>query len=142
MKYLLDTDHITFLQDRSGPEYTALNARMMQHSSTDFTLSIVSFHEQTRGGHTFVNRARTSAQVIHGYRLLLKVLQTFTTMPVLPFDASAAAIFDGLQAQRVRVRTMDLRIASIALARGLVVLTRNLRDFGRVPGLAVEDWTV
>ncbi len=43
--------------------------------------------------------------------------------------------------ERVRIGTMDLRIASIALARGFTVLTRNLVDFERVPGLAVEDWT-
>jgi tRNA(fMet)-specific endonuclease VapC len=36
---------------------------------------------------------------------------------------------------------MDLRIASIALATGMTVLTRNLVDFQRVPNLNVEDWT-
>ncbi|ETX07465.1 MAG: hypothetical protein ETSY2_11025 [Candidatus Entotheonella gemina] len=36
---------------------------------------------------------------------------------------------------------MDLRIASIALSRNMTVLSRNLVDFMRVPGLRVEDWT-
>jgi tRNA(fMet)-specific endonuclease VapC len=61
---------------------------------------------------------------------------------VLPFDATAAAVYDTLAAQRVRLRRMDLRIAAIALAQGLVVVTRNTRDFRRVPGLQIEDWTV
>jgi len=73
--------------------------------------------------------------------LLAQVLRHFTVAPVLPFDEPAAAVFAELVAQRVRVRTMDLRIAATALARGLVVLTCNASDFGQVPGLQIEDWT-
>jgi tRNA(fMet)-specific endonuclease VapC len=89
-----------------------------------------------------ISRARTPADVIRGYTLLLEILQGFRAAPVLPFDAAAAAVFDGLRAQRVRIATIDLRIAAIALSRGLTLLTRNARDFGRVPGLLTEDWTV
>ncbi|MEH1792335.1 MULTISPECIES: type II toxin-antitoxin system VapC family toxin [unclassified Nostoc] len=142
MKYLLDTDHISFLQRRSGLEFTRLTARMGQHSSADFALSIVSFHEQVLGAHNFINRARTNADMIRGYALLLEILQGFTTAPILPFDAGAIALFDQLRSQRVRVSTMDLRIAAIAISRNLVLLTRNFSDFNKVPGLVMEDWTL
>jgi tRNA(fMet)-specific endonuclease VapC len=70
------------------------------------------------------------------------IRQSFVASPVLPFDPPAATEFDALIAQRLRVAMMDLRIASIALSRKLVLLTRNARDFGKVPGLITQDWTV
>lgn len=142
MKYLLDTDHLSFLQRRSGPEFAAIAARMNRYTVADFASSVVSFHEQVLGGHTVIIRSRTMADAILGYSLLLEVLQSFMARAVLPFDAAAAAIFSKLQAQKLRVAAMDLRIAAIALSRGLIVLTRNIRDFGRVPGLVTEDWTI
>jgi tRNA(fMet)-specific endonuclease VapC len=93
VKYLLDTDHITFLQERHGPEYAALSARIARHPPTDFTFPVVSFHEQTLGGHALLNRARTTADLIRGYALLLEILQTYTNSFVLSFDAAAAAVF-------------------------------------------------
>lgn len=142
MKYLLDTDHISFLQKRRGPEHAALIARMARHSPADFTFSIVSFHEQVLGGHALLNRARTTTRLIRGYAFLLETFRSYVTTHVLPFDAAAATVLDGLQAQKLSVATMDLRIAAIALSQGLTLLTRNTRDFGRVPGLVTEDWTV
>lgn len=142
MRFLLDTDHISFLQRRSSSEFTNLIARIAQHSPADFALSVVSFHEQVLGAHSFINRARTPADVIRGYTLLLETLQGFSTAPVLAFDAEATALFNELRVQRVRVSTMDLRIAAIALSRNLVLLTRNLGDFEKVPGLVTEDWTI
>jgi tRNA(fMet)-specific endonuclease VapC len=74
--------------------------------------------------------------------LLVEHLRTFSAAPVLPFDAAAGSVYDDLRRQRVRIATMDLRIAAIALSRGLILLTRNVRDFGKVPGLVTEDWTL
>lgn len=142
MKYLLDTDHISFLQRRSGSEFSRLTARMAQHPIADFALSVVSFHEQVLGAHNFINRARTNTDIIRGYALLFETLQGFATAPVLLFDAGAIAVFDELRGQLVRVSTMDLRIAAIVVSRNLVLLTRNVSDFSKVPGLVTEDWTV
>jgi tRNA(fMet)-specific endonuclease VapC len=142
VRYLLDTDHISFLQRRSSVEFTRLMTRMDRYSPEDFALSAVSFHEQTLGAHNFINRAQTNTDTIRGYNLLIEILQGFASAPVLPFDREAIAVFDELRSQKVRVATMDLRIASIAISRDLVLLTRNVRDFSKVPKLVTEDWTV
>ena len=99
MKYLLDTDHISFLQRRSSVEFARLTMRIDRYSPEDFALSVVSFHEQTLGAHNFINRANTNQDTIRGYTLLQEILQGFTSAPVLPFDAKAIAIFDELRRQ-------------------------------------------
>jgi tRNA(fMet)-specific endonuclease VapC len=142
LKYLLDTDHISILQRRSGPEFLALSARIALHQPADFAFSIVSFHEQVLGAQTFIARARSTKDSIRGYTLLTEILLAFSASPVLPFDAIAGGEFDRLRARNLRIATMDLRIAAITLARSLVLLTRNTKDFSRVPGLTIEDWTL
>lgn len=142
MKYLLDTDHISFLQRRSSSEFIRLTLLMSQYALSDFALSVISFHEQVIGAHSFINRAQTNTDMARGYTLLLETLNSFAKAPVLPFDAKAIAIFDEMRSQKVRVSTMDLRIAAIAISNNLVLLTRNTGDFSKVPSLITEDWTV
>lgn len=59
---------------------------------------------------------------------------------VLPWDARSAELFSDLRRQSVRIGSMDLRIACIALAHDAILLTRNSGDFARVPGLRIENW--
>ena len=100
MRYLLDTDHISFLQRGSGAEFSNLSNRLSQHSPADYVLSIVSFHEQTLGAHTFINRAQIRTDILRGYNLLMQTLQGYSKMIVLPFDAPAIALFEQFQAQK------------------------------------------
>jgi tRNA(fMet)-specific endonuclease VapC len=55
---------------------------------------------------------------------------------------AAQARFDALVKLKLYVGHADLKIAAVALELAATVVTDNLRDFGRVPGLKVEDWTV
>lgn len=142
VKYLLDTDHFSFLQRGSGKEFTQSMTRMDQYSSTEFAVSIISFHEQVLGAHNFINRARTNRDIIRGYTLLQEILQGFTSFSVLPFDMVGVSIFNELRENKVRGSTMDLRIGAIALSRNLILLTRNVADFNKIPDLKIEDWTV
>lgn len=142
MKFLLDTDHISILQKQSGPEYAALMARVGQVPRADLAFCIVSFHEQVLGCNTYIARAKMSTDIVPGYQMFERVLFAFASAPVLAFDNNASAVFNGLSASHLRIATMDLRIASIALCQGLTLLTRNARDFRRVPSLVIEDWTI
>ena len=140
--FVLDTDHVVIAQQQSSVEYGHLIRRIRQHDPSDVFVSVISFHEQVMGWNAYISRARDTAAVVRGYTRLERVLDNFSQAQVLPFDDAAADVFDDLRKQRVRIATMDLRIASIALSRTMTVLTRNLVDFERVPGLQVEDWTL
>jgi tRNA(fMet)-specific endonuclease VapC len=114
---------------------------MAQIPISDFGISIVTVHEQFLGSHTYISRTRNAQDLVKGYEFMTKLVRNIKMIPVVPFDDSASILFDNFQAQKVKVATMDLRIAAIVSSRGLVLLTRNHRDFVKVPGLTIEDWT-
>lgn len=142
MRYLLDTDRLSILQRQAGQDYSNLSRRMAQYPLSDFAVSIVTFHEQVLGSHAYINRARNLNDVVKGYEMMARLVNDFKVLPLVSFDTGAAAIFDRLQSQRIQLAKMDARIAAIALSRELILLTRNQRDFGKVSGLSIEDWTV
>jgi tRNA(fMet)-specific endonuclease VapC len=142
MKYLLDTDHLSILQRQAGKDFSNLSTRMVQYPLSDFAVSTVTFHEQILGSHTYINRARNLNDVVKGYEMMTRLVTDFKVLPLISFDAGAATTFDRLQSQQIQLAKMDARIAAIALSRGLILLTRNHRDFSKVAGLRLEDWTV
>jgi tRNA(fMet)-specific endonuclease VapC len=139
--YLIDTDCLSILQRQTPPEFARLRSRMGAHPREHFFLSIVSFHEQALGWTTYLSRAKDPRGTIRAYEMLALILRDFNSYPVLAFDQLASDTFEQMRQQRVRLATMDLRIASTALSRRMTVITRNTADFRKVPGLSVEDWT-
>jgi tRNA(fMet)-specific endonuclease VapC len=141
--FVLDSDHLSILQ-RQAPagEYRNLAKRVAAYSPSDFFVTIVSFHEQVNGWAAFVARAKDSAGLVRGYTGLEGILSDFARAQVLPFSPAAADVYDDLRKNRVRVGPMDLRIASIAIANQMTVLTSNTVDFERIPNLSFEDWTL
>ena len=65
----------------------------------------------------------------------------FQTVQVLDFDEAAYQSYMQLQQQKIRIGTQDMRIAAITLSIRGKLVTRNARDFSRVPSLVFEDWT-
>ena len=139
--YILDTDHMSILE-RENDEQRTLRARLRGHPSDDIATTIVSFEEQVKGWTSHLAKAGTTNQQIARYRKLKLQLNNYCRTTVVDFDERSGEHFERLRKARARAGTMDLKIAAIALANDATLLTRNLRDFEKVPGLKVEDWTL
>ena len=135
---VLDTDHLTHID--SGSEAGAALKQLLEASHDEPATTIVSVEEQLRGWLSQIKSAKSAHQLIEPYRRRQVRIRFFAGWQVLPFDGAAATQLERLRLLRLRIGTMDLRIASIALAYGATLLSRNLADFQRVPELSVEDW--
>lgn len=137
---LLDTDHISLLQVRETPSAFALQTRLEAFPPDEVVTTVITLEEQMRGWLALIHRVPEIQRQVAYYERLLSLVVFFAAWEVLPFDQRAAATFARLRQQRVRIGTMDLKIAAIALGHNALVLSGNLRDFQQVPGLRVEDW--
>jgi tRNA(fMet)-specific endonuclease VapC len=139
---LFDTDMLSIAQSPDRPESQRLRARIAAIPVDEIVgTTIVTYEEQTRGWLAYMAGARTLDAQLEAYRRLLQHLDNFRQIYVVPFDRPAATHFETLIAAKLRIGTKDLRIASIALARNALLLSRNLQHFQKVPGLRLEDWT-
>ena len=86
-------------------------------------------------------RATDGKTRTQAYSRLYRGIRFYRQISCLPFDNAAVIIFDQLRSQKIRVGTNDLSIAAITLSVQGVLVTRNRKDFERVPDLVLEDWT-
>jgi tRNA(fMet)-specific endonuclease VapC len=140
--YILDTDHLSVLE-RGGTEAQSLVIRLANTNinPNDVAVTIISYEEQVRGWLDYIPRTKTVAAQVEAYKQLQKQLNNYCTIPVIEFDEQAAQEFQRLKKLYPRLGTMDFKIAAIALVQQAVVLTRNQRDFAKIVGLQIEDWT-
>ena len=137
---ILDTDHLSIL-DLDTIEAFTLGHRLSSISPEEPVVTIITYEEQMRGWLAYIAQAKTQTQQIAVYQKLRQLVDRFSRMTLLDYDAEAARHFEQLTKARVRIGTMDLRIAAICLANDATLLTRNSKDFGQVPGLKTEDWS-
>jgi len=131
VRYLLDTNTCVFaLKQRNH-----VVERLRKCVPEDLGVAIITVAELWFG-------ARKSVRPEGTRREIDAFLKPFE---VLPFDHEAADEYARLRFELQSVGRpigeRDLLIASIAVARGLVVVTHNVSEFGRLAGLIVEDWS-
>jgi tRNA(fMet)-specific endonuclease VapC len=137
---LLDTDHMTVMIRSAGPRYAALQARMEATGAASYYTTVVTLEEHLRGWLAEINRWSDVHKQVSPYQSLASLFRFFGRWQLIDFDTRAADVFKRLRKERVRIGTQDLKIASIALVQGALLLSANLRDYRRVPGLRVENW--
>jgi len=139
---VLDTDHLTLLERRESAGSQVLQVRLDRLDTGSRATTIVTYEEQTRGWMAYMARAKSVVRESEAYSRLKTHLHSFRHIHVLDFDERAGAEYQRLRRAHVRIGTMDLKIAAIVLTHDATLLSKNLSDFGKVPGLKVADWTV
>jgi tRNA(fMet)-specific endonuclease VapC len=135
LQYLLDTDHLTLYQHG----HVLVTQRVDLHVGV-VGISVVTIEETLRGRLAALAQARDGPTRIRRYALLAEALLDFKQFENVPYNQLAESEFQQLRS--IRIGTQDLKIASIARANQLILVTCNRRDFLRVPGLTIEDWSV
>ena len=130
--YCFDTDVLSAIMRCDQPLH--LVRRLAATAPADQCTTAVTLGELVYGA----TRARSAKLARQIQTLVIEALS------VVPFDTTAAEVYGTLRASLEesgrRLAEPDLRIASIALARELTLVTGNVRHFARIPDLSVEDW--
>ena len=132
--FMLDTDTCIFLMRGESP---ALAARVQSVPLQQQVMSVVTFAELTYGVQASAAAKRKQNQsVLDSLVLHLSVLDW-------PQDAAKhyAEIRTDLKKRGAQLGAADLMIAAHARTMGAIVVTNNVKDFARVKGLEVENWT-
>jgi tRNA(fMet)-specific endonuclease VapC len=138
MMIVLDTDHVSLLE-WGGYASDKIHRRLESLGWDRPPTTIVTYEEQMRGWMDRVKKATTVSDQVAMYAKLSRHIKFFSTLELLDFSDIAAVEFQRLRGMKVRIGTMDLKIAAIAMANDATLWTRNLVHFTEVPGLRVED---
>jgi tRNA(fMet)-specific endonuclease VapC len=131
VKVLLDTNACIRILNGTSP---GIVRQLEKLDPAEVAISAIVKAELTFG-------ARKSIHVAANLRLVDAFLEPFV---FLPFDDRAADIYGSIRADLERegrpIGPNDLLIAATALAHSLTLVTHNVSEFGRVPGLSIADW--
>jgi tRNA(fMet)-specific endonuclease VapC len=136
--WILDTDHISLFQ-REHPQVVA---RLSHINPNHRAVTIITVEEQIKGRLKVINDAKTVDSLGKAYVNFRKTLEFFNIIHVLDFDQEACNYYTELKPQKIRIGTQDLKIASIVLSQQAILVTRNRKDFEKIPNLLIEDWTI
>jgi tRNA(fMet)-specific endonuclease VapC len=138
--WVLDTDSLSLLERGN----LKIQERLRQINTDSVAISIVTAEEKMKGRLAAINSLSGIERVDRlaiAYRALQSSIEDLQSLPILPFSELAKDRYRELLQQKIRVGSHDLRIAAIVLSIEGILVTRNRRDFDRVPDLQIDDWS-
>ena len=135
---LLETDHASILKYRDTERCRRLIARLATVVDEVIGTTIITVEEQMRGWLAAVAKEKQARRQVGPYRELIGLFDFYSLYKILPFDEKAVPVYE--QFKRIRIGTMDRKIAAIAIANDALLLTANRRDYEQIPGLRFENW--
>jgi tRNA(fMet)-specific endonuclease VapC len=138
--YVVDTDILSLYQRNHSQVCTRI--RLARQNNLIIKTTVITVEEQYGGRLAQIRKAQNPEALILAYELLTATFSLFSQLEILKYDRSADDYFRQFRQQGIRIGTQDLRIASIVLTHGGIIVTRNQKDFGQVPGLMIEDWSL
>ncbi len=138
LRFLFDTDHVTLYQHG----HSLVVKRFSANPLGSIGVSAMGVEEALRGRLAMLARPFSGPRRIQAYARLVTTVHLFLQLPIVAFDQGSETLFQQFRTARLRVGTQDLKIAAVALANNLTLLTRNRVDFSRVPGLLIDDWSI
>jgi len=136
--FVLDTD-ILSLHQRN---HFRVGAAISSHATDVLTISTITIEEQIGGWSALARSAKTPQQHEHASMFLAALVASWREFALVPMTQQGLAEFETLVKAKLNVKRNDQRIAANALELRATVVTRNRRDFSRVPGQLIEDWSV
>jgi tRNA(fMet)-specific endonuclease VapC len=134
--FVVDTDILTLHRD--GDPW--VSRRVLSHPPDELATTVISVEEFLSGWHSLIRRARKPRTLLHAYEELALTVEYLADWRILRMSEASLAHSEALLKRKLRVGIMDLRIAAIVLEHQATLVTRNEKDFQRVPGLAIENW--
>jgi tRNA(fMet)-specific endonuclease VapC len=134
-----DTDVLTGIM-RGNPN---LIARLEEIPLYQQTVPVIVIEEIIRGRLNVIRQAeagKAKISITYAYTLFEMTFQDFQRLPILSYTAEADAIFQEWRRQKIRVSTHDMRIGAISIVHQATLVSRNRKDYERLPGLQVEYW--
>ena len=131
MKYLLDTDICIYIIKKK-PE--GVLKKLTRHDISDVGISSITLSELEYGAEKSLYKEQSK----------LALAEFLAPLSVLPYEDAAAPAYGKIRAhlekQGIAIGPLDMLIGAHALSMKVTLVTNNEREFGRIPGLKVENW--